>query len=313
MLKKIYITASSCISAQDSFENEKWFENIRQDNNFACIEPDYKNLIDAKLIRRMNRMVKLGVSTSFRCLQKAERKNVDAIITATGYGCIESTYQFLDRMYNQQGLPVNPSAFIQSTHNTVGSQIALLLSCKGYNDTIVDNRLPFELALDDALLYMNEHPKQTVLLGGIDEITPQLTDILFQIANKNELNIGEGSAFFVLSEEPANNSIEIKHVELGMFTDAELHEKIKELQQQFSFRYMLTNNNDLVLPVDVVSYLTLCGSYPANGAFGLWLGTEALQKQISPSTYNAEMIESVLVLNRTKNDFSSIIVIGGNT
>ncbi len=309
MLKKIYITASACISPQHSFDNEEWFENPIQGENFTCIEPDYKNWIDVKLIRRMNRIVKMGVSASMSCLQKAGKENTDAIVTATGYGCIESTYQFLDRMYSPENLPVNPSAFIQSTHNTIGAQIALILPCKGYNNTIVDNELAFELALNDAILYMNEVPGQNILLGGVDELTSQLADILSQVAHKNETYAGEGSTFFTLVDECQDNAIEIKYTETGLLNDEQIVEKITELQQEFSFQHVLTKNAGFSLPFEITDYTTLCGKYPTNGAFGLWLATEALQKQFSPRTYFPDKITSVLLLSKARNGLVSIIVV----
>ena len=49
---------------------------------------------------------------------------------------------------------LTPTSFIQSTHNTVGGQIALGLECKGYNFTYVHASISFESALLDAQLQL---------------------------------------------------------------------------------------------------------------------------------------------------------------
>ena len=37
----------------------------------SCIEPDYKDFIDPKMIRRMSRIIKMGVAAAIDCLQQA--------------------------------------------------------------------------------------------------------------------------------------------------------------------------------------------------------------------------------------------------
>ena len=51
----------------------------------------------------------------------------DAIITGTGLGCLEDTEKFLTAMVTNKEEFLTPTSFIQSTHNTVSAQIALLL------------------------------------------------------------------------------------------------------------------------------------------------------------------------------------------
>lgn len=52
---------------------------------------------------------------------------VDAIITATGLGCLADTEKFMNALMDNREQMLNPTAFIQSTFNTVGAQLALLL------------------------------------------------------------------------------------------------------------------------------------------------------------------------------------------
>ena len=66
---------------------------------------------------------------------------------------------------------LTPTSFIQSTHNTVGAQIALLLKCHGYNFAYVHRGLSFESALTDAMMRLEQGHAENILTGGIDEIT----------------------------------------------------------------------------------------------------------------------------------------------
>ena len=36
-----------------------------------CIEPDYKPLLDPKLLRRMSRIIRMGAAAGLACLQEA--------------------------------------------------------------------------------------------------------------------------------------------------------------------------------------------------------------------------------------------------
>src|SRR5690606_36252423 len=88
--------------------------------------------------------------------------------------------------------------------------------CKGYNMTYVNNANSFESALLDGMVYLNEHPDDTILLGGVDELgerTPQFWDIASYLkrdkpaiptplaaATPGEI-ASEGATFFVASRQ----------------------------------------------------------------------------------------------------------------
>lgn len=208
---KIYINATTGISPQESFDAATFPLSITQhsSNRFNCIEPDYDTIIDAKLIRRMSRIIKMGAAAALKCLQQADVKMPDGIIVGTAYGCLQDTEIFLQRMIDYNEELLTPTAFIQSTHNTVGAQIALLLQCHQYNNTFVHKGFSFESALLDAIMMLNENEMNNVLVGGVDELTNSSFDILSRFGLfKNSLpeNLytsktkgtiaGEGAFFF---------------------------------------------------------------------------------------------------------------------
>ncbi|MCK7560115.1 beta-ketoacyl synthase chain length factor [Chitinophaga sedimenti] len=177
---KAYIQGAGCISPQNTAADEPFLESVRsyEGNRLSVADPDYKQWIDIKLIRRMSRVIKMGVGASQRCLQDAGITMPDAIITGTAYGCLADTSVFLSKMVSQQEEMLTPTAFIQSTHNTVAGQIALMLGCHAYNNTFVHRAFSFENALLDSLMILREGQAKNILAGGLDEITDHSHAIL---------------------------------------------------------------------------------------------------------------------------------------
>ena len=172
----------------------------------------------------MSRIIKMGVAAAMDCLQQAGMVIPDAIVTGTAYGCLEDTVIFLSKMVEQNEELLAPTAFIQSTHNTVGAQIAQMLHCNGYNNVFVHRGISFESALLDAMLLPQEKEANNVLVGGIDEITDTSHTILnrmglykrksisnFDLYKENSKGTiaGEGAAFFLLANKPAGNDFAI--------------------------------------------------------------------------------------------------------
>lgn len=162
---------------------------------------DIKSLIpDANMRRRMSRIVKMGVASGLKCLEEAHIATPDSIITATAYGCLADSEKFLSSAISSGELVLPPTPFIQSTFNTVGSHIAILTGCHGYNMTFVDRSRSFADALVDASLEISEG-KHNVLIGVMDEVTPTLQNILTRMKNvSEELPRDDSAWFFVLSD-----------------------------------------------------------------------------------------------------------------
>ncbi len=214
----VYIKGIGMLSAQSSLEKD-WLQRLVpvDDKYFAIvIEPDYEKYLDVRQLRRMSRVLKAGVTAAFIALEEAKVNKPDFIITGTGLGCMEDTGQFLSGMISRDEQALNPTPFIQSTHNTIGSSIALALNCNGYNQTYVQGNLCFEHALEDAMMLMNEQPGfLNGLVGAVDEQTDLSRSVFSSL---NDLSIascnipfGEGMTFLSIAREKsdgANVSIE---------------------------------------------------------------------------------------------------------
>lgn len=169
----IYIQSASQISMQEPL-SEQWMKSpILPAVAFnSPLEPDFKRFILPAESRRMGRLLKRAVAVSLDALQKGGCEMPDAIISGTGLGCVENTEKFLNAVIDNDEECLPPTPFMQSTHNTVSSQIALKLQCHGYNSTYSHRGTSFDSALLDAVMQLQVGRIFTALVGGYDEMTP---------------------------------------------------------------------------------------------------------------------------------------------
>jgi 3-oxoacyl-(acyl-carrier-protein) synthase len=325
---KLYIRGTGNISPQRTFGNAGFPGTPvnYSTERLACIEPDYKAYIDAKLIRRMSRIIKMGVAAAMECLQEAAVAVPDAIVTGTAYGCLEDTGVFLSKIVEQKEELLAPTAFIQSTHNTVGAQIALMLHCNGYNNVFVHRGFSFESALLDAMLLLQEQEARHVLVGGVDEITTQSHAILSRFGQYRQPPLsslqlfnhqlpgtiaGEGAAFFLLATEPSSTDYAVI---TGLTTFYKPRDKTEtgthirnflashSLQVSEIDLLVLGRNGDHMMDsvfeelgtslfgdVPQVNYKHLCGEYPTSTAFALWMAAKIVKTQILPEVLDVKL------------------------
>jgi 3-oxoacyl-[acyl-carrier-protein] synthase II len=321
----MYIRATGNISPQKTFGHQPLVDTAVEytSNRMACIEPDYKEFIDPKQIRRMSRIIRMGVAAAMECLQEAGVKMPDAIVTGTAYGCLEDTNSFLSKMVEFNEELLTPTAFIQSTHNTIGAQIGLLLQCNNYNNAFVHRGFSFESALLDGMLLLKENDAANVLVGAIDEITNSSHAILNRLGlykqgpvsnldiykTKSKGTIaGEGAAFFLLATEPSATD----YAKLdGLHTFYKPQGIIEIEKQIFSFlekNEVSMNDVDLIITgkngdvssdevyeqlnktvfnnKQTVEYKYLCGEYPTAASFAMWLASTTIKAGKLPAALN---------------------------
>ena len=141
-------------------------------------EPDYRSLFSVLEARRMGRLLKRAVWTSSQALEKAGIAVPDAVIIGTDFGCIENSESFLRALKGIDDAPLRPTHFMQSTHNTIASLIAIRLGAHGYNATYSHRGRSFESALQDAWTQIALGDIDTALVGWFDELTPALSESL---------------------------------------------------------------------------------------------------------------------------------------
>ena len=198
-----YVLSAKQISIQQPL-SEEWMEQpIEYDVPFTrSIDPSFKEYVSPIEARRMGKILKRALATSKEALKEASLDTVDAIITGTGYGCIENTEFFLDALSNDGEQMLKPTYFMQSTHNTISSLVAIQTKNHGYNVTYAHKGISFDSALQDAWWQLQLGKINTVLVGGHDEMTETFYHILKKggVMGQDDEMCGENAVSVVLSK-----------------------------------------------------------------------------------------------------------------
>jgi len=327
-MKKTYINGVGCISTQKTFDTVFLEEAVYHQNDtvLSVIAPVYKDYISPAAARRMAKGVKNGIVASALALKDANIENVDAIITGTGLGCIEDSEKFLKNILDNNEEFLTPTSFIQSTHNTVGAQIALTLQCKGYNFTYVNGAVSFESALLDAKMQLEENEAHSILVGGVDETgdytmalfklegrIKKESDAPFKILNADSTGVvyGEGASFFVLENEK-------KDTTYAQILDVEIINTLEENEVESSILAFLKTNNLEISDIDALVlgfdgnlnfdsyykniaenafaqtpqlyYKHLSGEYDTASSFALWMASKIIKTQEIPEIVKANLV-----------------------
>lgn len=128
--------------------------------------------------RRMGKLQKAAMLSSLQALEAAGISQPDAIITGTRYGCLENSERMLLDMEASGETANCPTLFMQSTHNTIGSTLAIKLGCHGYNMTYTQGLDSLRWAMRDARLLLQSGRCKTVLVGCHDESTPLFREMM---------------------------------------------------------------------------------------------------------------------------------------
>lgn len=193
----------------DFFETKAMKSFVNKAMTNGDVVSDIKTLIpDAGLRRRMSSVIKTAVATAVECVGGVDAVSApDAIITATGWGCMTDSERFLRNVIEDREQLLNPTPFIQSTFNTVGGQIALLRHNHCYNMTYVNRSHSFEDALLDAMMRIEDGESEEVLLGAFDEQTPSQQAIMRRMGLLRNRRSGEGAMFTHLTATVTEESV----------------------------------------------------------------------------------------------------------
>ncbi len=335
-MKPVYIHSAVCISAQNSFEDGAMVSLKISEEKVAAKHPNYRDFIPPAAARRMAPAVKMGVAAATKALQNAQINKPDAIITGTGMGCMQDTEKFLNALLEHKEEFLTPTAFIQSTHNTVGGQIALGLQCKAYNNTYVHGSLSLESALLDAHVVLQENNATTILVGGIDELGTEFVDYVAlkeqQEMFPKKVPYAEGAAFFVLSGEENEEPVALKDMQtfrtvservitekMIQFLDAN-QLKTSEIDVIFlgttgdNFDgYYDTISTQFSAKTEQIRFKEYAGDYYTSVGFALWWAYYLLTMQCHPGCICEPFITprytNILIYNQEKGQNHSFLLL----
>ncbi|MDE6650787.1 MAG: hypothetical protein K2K08_00090, partial [Paramuribaculum sp.] len=158
--------------------------------------------------------LKRTVCTAITALNNSDVKQPDAIITGTGMGCMENSEKFLIDLSRFGEQCLKPTLFMQSTHNTISSLIAIILKCHGYNNTYSHKGISFESSLFDAWIQIKSGMIRNALVGAHDEVTPFM-DLVMERTHPEYSLVSESSVSTIITNaESKRNICEISEVKL---------------------------------------------------------------------------------------------------
>ena len=150
---------------------------------------EIRNYVKPLEARRMGKIMKSSLLSSLKAMEQAGIEKPDAIITATALGCLENSERLLNQLQEEGEVMLKPTYFMQSTHNTIGSGIAIFTKCHGYNVTYTHGKDSLEWALRDARMLLKSGKAKSVLVGLHDETTPLYRSLMQRVGIDNLLPI----------------------------------------------------------------------------------------------------------------------------
>lgn len=278
----IYIQTIQSITHQDSFQQENIWNNLQPiEADSVLISPDYKNYISPASLRRLSPVLRMALAAAKECQTNVD-KEIDAISVGTALGCLVDTEKFLVTFHTSTSDTLSPTAFIQSTHNTIAGQISLELKNHSYNMTHTQNSLSFEVALVDAIMCCREG-KSTVLLGAADEAI-EFLKLLQPTVIKSELPLTSGTTFMIVGSEQNREGVSI----LDCFVHYNANDRVQlvDLFLQKSGLSLQDIDQVFVSGIELteefpssIDYMQYSGLYFSASAFAVHLGHDWLVKE----------------------------------
>ena len=345
---KAFIESAVSISPQHTFGTGEFLsEPVEPENRwFFCSHPNYREFINPAALRRMSPVIRMGLCSAMRCLEEAGGNQPDAIIIGSGLGCIKDTVKFLKQMKENNEQLLNPTAFIQSTHNTVSGQIALQMGCRGYNLTFSQKSISFESALIDALMVLVQDQVPGILVGGLDEITEDSFELLVNAGcarpwikgttgSGKGFIAGEGAAFFMLGADVTERSLAVLDEVRVICQPGGAAGMRKEIDRFLSDHQLGPEGVDILMTGRngdtredaiytaleegfsqsvILGYKHLTGEYDTASAFGMFLASKVLHHQVIPGATRLNDIEKsqinrILLVNQCRGRDLSLILL----
>ena len=314
------------VSCQKPLSDE-WFSEpyIPEQEYVRAQEPDSKGFIVPSEARRMSKILKRTVCTAITALNNSGVKEPDAIITGTGMGCMENSEKFLIDLSRFGENCLKPTLFMQSTHNTISSLIAIVLKCHGYNNTYSHKDISFESALLDGWLQIKSGMIRNALVGSHDEVTPFLSLVLRRTHPEYRI-ISETSMSSVISSEKSAHTIcEISEIKLLHRGDIPTVLSCLSKEDRHLMVFGTNGNpiNDAPYDAllrgmdhnhDTIQYKHLFGDNFSASSAGFYIGATLLEKQEIPSFLWRKNqapvktpVDSITILNCGEDSTWSII------
>jgi len=216
--RPIYITSATQISMQQPL-SEAWLADavISNESYVRSIEPDFRQWLPPLVSRRMGLLMKRTLVAALKVMADGGVTSPDAIITGTGLGCIENTELLLHQLTAGEEETLKPTWFMQSTHNTLSSLIAIHTRCHGYNTTYSHRSQSFDAALLDAVTQLRLGDIANALVVAADEMTPTTFAILRRtgmVGQPGQVPATEATVAMLLTTDATRALCQVESIEM---------------------------------------------------------------------------------------------------
>ncbi len=295
-----YIHAISSISHQQTFDLEFIHNDLQKlTPESPLLVPEFIDILPPTALRRLSAILKISLTTALKCLNESA---FDGIVVGTGLGCLQDTEKFLVTINNTTSDVLSPTAFIQSTHNTIGGQISLFLKNHAYNMTHTQNALSFEISLLDGITLLNEG-KNNILVGAADEKIPFL-ELLNEDLIKTDYPFTSIATFFNLKKEKSDRNVLVKDVLVLANSKKDINEVILRFLEKnqcdpTNLTKVYHSDLEISLSTEKVNYLDFTGYNYAASALAFHIGVSEL----------SEIPGTILIVNSlVKKDLGLILI-----
>ena len=330
MKKDIYVLSAKQISVQQPLCEDWMTQPVEYQTPFnRSIDPSFKDYISPIEARRMGKILKRAIATSKEAIKASGLDSVDAIITGTGYGCIENTEFFLDALSKDGEQMLSPTYFMQSTHNTISSLVAIQTKNHGYNVTYAHKGISFDSALQDAVLQMRLGKINSALIGGHDELTETFYRILKKggMMGQDDEMCGEAAVSVVLGTK--NDDYLCKLVNFKMLHKPTL-EKLKAVAKDFQADYIITGisgnhksdeayfaeTKELFSNAKLLKYKHIFGESFTSSGIGIYVAVQCLKAGkipahlfVNPSEISDKKPSKILIFNHSDGNNYSLTLL----
>ena len=155
-------------------------------------DTDINQYVSPAEARRMTPQMRRIVAAAKKALNEASIPQPDAIVCATQWGCMLQSMRFLQDMIDSNEQQLKPTPFIQSTHNTIASQIAILTGNHGYNSTYSQGTQSLQCAISDIETQMSLGLIHNALVLEFDEQV-EAWDKVLQLIDDHTNNIAKAT------------------------------------------------------------------------------------------------------------------------
>jgi 3-oxoacyl-[acyl-carrier-protein] synthase II len=296
------LTYGSSICCQNTFGEERPYQNLKSVHEDESTKiPIYKTIIPPMKLRRMSQILRMSLATAILCHDQIE-SDFDAIVFGTALGCLKNTFRFADVINTSNGAALSPTAFIQSTHNTISGQISLFFKNHSYNITHSQLNVSFEMGLLDCMnCFASNYDLRKILVGAADEKIDFLTELQPEVIPDN-YPLTEISTTFIVEPES-----ELKPGDIGIeqpifeYSGTNIEEVVKQHDIDLSsFDLILHSGISSLEQAERINYLEFTGFNYSASALAIHYAYDRLKH---------ESLNSVLIVNNLCKSSTGIVIL----